>query len=471
MIRIPAGSYRVGSSAAERKQLAQRHGFDPSFIGDELDAKTVDLKSFFIDAYPVTNAQYAAFIAATGAPEPYDWPLNATPERANHPVVGVGGDDAQAYAAWAGKRLPSPEEWEAAFQGMPVQPDRKVSGSHWIPQTHPVDKDPGPVSSFGVHGFGQVCEWTTLKIMNGPHPFRLLKGAWWMVQEAWGLRPAASAYGFAPWCRQWTGLRCVADADVPSVPTGTLKAGVGNYHLSPIDETRDRVTILTGPGGGGAGVRFPGLREDLGVAAPEGCTVNEGPAPRFTGEVMPGTPPGTWSSEVAYTLKSPDLDLHVRFKGGTDWCDMDYTVTNRRAEQVRMRPSACMNAGLMDPFYDFEGSRTFIKFDRADWVPLRSLPRPGVVRRWISYVELPVPCPSSVLVGVMGRDSPFIFGYGRVGLTDPLKIANNCCFSCLHLDPSIPAPANSSATTRARIYCIRGGLKDLAARFAADFKR
>lgn len=469
MIRIPAGVYRVGSSVADREELGRRYGFHPSFLGDELDAKDVELKEFFMDEYPVTNAQYAAFIAATGAPEPYDWPLHATPERAHHPVVGVGGEDAKRYAEWAGKRLPTPEEWEAAFRGMPLQPVRKVKGSHWLPITFTAADDPGPRSEFGVHGFGQVTEWTTATTMNGPHPFRLMKGAWWMVEEGWGLRPQASSFGFAPWCRQWTGLRCAADRDVASVPTGTLNPPCPNYHLSPIDLTRKAATVLTGGGGGGASIEFPGIREALGVAAPEGCPVDDGPAPAFKSELAGGTVAGKAGERVAYTLKSPDLDLEVEFKAGADWVELDYAVVNRRTVPVTVRPSSCVCAGLMDPFYDFEGSRTHICFGRGGWVPLRSLPRHGNVKRWISYTTPYEPCPETALVGVIGRDSPYIFGYGRVGLTHPLNVANNWCFSCLHLDPLMVAAAGARVATRARLYCIRGGLDELRARFVQDF--
>ncbi len=468
MIRIPAGKYHVGSTNAERQALATRYGFDPSFLGDELDAKVVELPEFFIDAYPVTNAEYAAFIAATGAPEPYDWPLHATPERANHPVVGVGGENALAYAEWVGKRLPTPEQWEAAFQGLPQQADRKVVGNHWMPKTHATTSDPGPRSEFGVHGFGQVCEWTTATMMNGPHPFRLMKGAWWMAEEAWGRRPAASIWGFAPWCRQWTGLRCVSDTDIASTPTGTLNEAAPNYHFNPVDSTRKAVSFVTG-GHGGAGVNFPGLCEGIGVAAPEGLTVDNDPAPPFEVELTNGTVAGFEIPEVSYTLKAADVDLQIRFKGGNDFFDLDYTVVNRRTVPVRMCPSACMNAGLSDPFYDLEGSRTYILFGNGQWAPLRSLPRTGLVKRWISYAALPEPCPETVMVGVVGRDTPWVFGYGRVGLTEPLKIANNYCFSCLHLDPTILAPPNASASTHARIYCMQGGLDDLRARFLKEF--
>jgi formylglycine-generating enzyme required for sulfatase activity len=94
--------------------------------GDEKKKKRI-AKPFRIGKYPVTNAQYKKFVDATNAPVPfrddYDWakPYNwdqktkMYPEgRANHPVVLVSWNDAQAYCQWARKRLPTEEEWERA---------------------------------------------------------------------------------------------------------------------------------------------------------------------------------------------------------------------------------------------------------------------------------------------------------------------------------------------------------------------
>jgi formylglycine-generating enzyme required for sulfatase activity/tRNA A-37 threonylcarbamoyl transferase component Bud32 len=71
---------------------------------------------FFIDKYPVTVKQYARFLDATGRPAPSFW--NAPQYGgANQPVVGVSWQDANAYAAWAGKKLPTEIQWEFAARG------------------------------------------------------------------------------------------------------------------------------------------------------------------------------------------------------------------------------------------------------------------------------------------------------------------------------------------------------------------
>jgi formylglycine-generating enzyme required for sulfatase activity len=97
MILIPAGNF---------------------LMGDEKQSVHVD--AFYIDKYPVTNAEYAKFVEATSYPPPPNWEEtggNYPPDMANHPVAFVNWFDAQEYAAWAGKRLLTEAEWEKAARG------------------------------------------------------------------------------------------------------------------------------------------------------------------------------------------------------------------------------------------------------------------------------------------------------------------------------------------------------------------
>lgn len=99
---------------------------------DEQPQRKVYLEAFYIDKYEVTNAQYKKFVDATGHRVPstdFDWGKeysweNGTypPGKANYPVVLVSWEDANVYAKWAGKRLPTEAEWEKAVRGT----DRRI---------------------------------------------------------------------------------------------------------------------------------------------------------------------------------------------------------------------------------------------------------------------------------------------------------------------------------------------------------
>ena len=104
-----AAPARVISTAAGEMVLVDGGEF---LFGEKKDRLT--LPAFYVDKTEVTNAAYAGFCQATGHPLPVEFPKNSP----DLPVVNVSIGDAHDFAAWAGKRLPKPAEWEKAARGV-----------------------------------------------------------------------------------------------------------------------------------------------------------------------------------------------------------------------------------------------------------------------------------------------------------------------------------------------------------------
>jgi formylglycine-generating enzyme required for sulfatase activity len=104
MVLVKAGKFALGSDDEGLLNTPRREA--------EIAAP------FFLDAKEVTNKEYAAFVAEKGVKAPGYWPEGKVPEgREEHPVYGVSFLDAEAFAKWKEKRLPTEEEWERAARG------------------------------------------------------------------------------------------------------------------------------------------------------------------------------------------------------------------------------------------------------------------------------------------------------------------------------------------------------------------
>jgi len=115
LVRVPAGESLMGSDAAK----------DNSAEDKEQPQHRVYVSEFYIGKYPVTNAQYAAFVKGTKHKAPTHWKRGKIPSgKKNHPVVNVKWHDAVAFCEWLSRetgqpfRLPTEAEWEKAARGM-----------------------------------------------------------------------------------------------------------------------------------------------------------------------------------------------------------------------------------------------------------------------------------------------------------------------------------------------------------------
>ncbi len=190
---IPGGPFTMGTDT------------EAWALDNERPAHRVHVPAFHIDRAPVTNGQYAAFLDAGGYDDPRWWsaagwdhrqaagitaPMHwqrdgsgwaatsfgrTAPIVADEPVVHVGYYEAEAYAAWAGKRLPTEAEWEKAARHDPATGrSRRFPWGDDPPAAHhanlgqrhlrpaPVGAYPSGVSPSGVHQLiGDVWEWTS----------------------------------------------------------------------------------------------------------------------------------------------------------------------------------------------------------------------------------------------------------------------------------------------------------------------
>jgi formylglycine-generating enzyme required for sulfatase activity len=152
---IPEGPYLAGD---------HREG---KFNNPELP-REVHQSAFWMDTYPVTNAEYEKFVLATGRAIPPHWTSGSYQrDQVNHPVANVSYDDAKAYAEWVEKRLPTESEWEKASRGTDGQVypwgdtywKDFCNGRNDFGGTTPVDQFDG-ASPYGVCDMsGNVFEW------------------------------------------------------------------------------------------------------------------------------------------------------------------------------------------------------------------------------------------------------------------------------------------------------------------------
>ena len=157
-------------------------------IGEELTS--LWMEEFQMARYPVTNAQYQRFIEPTGHRPPQTWENGTYPEKkGDHPVVEISCEDAEAYAAWVGCRLPAFEEWERTARGgdarlfpwgYEIDKPRCNTVELGAGGTTPVGTFPDGISPFGCYDMlGNVWEWTSTWYNEANPHFRVVRGGAW----------------------------------------------------------------------------------------------------------------------------------------------------------------------------------------------------------------------------------------------------------------------------------------------------
>jgi len=193
-IRIDAGGYEVG---------APQHGFA---YDNERSRHTVELAAFEIDRTPVANAAYIAYMEDTGAEPPMYWERDPegwvlttagrrVPVDPSHPVLHVSWHEADAYAHWAGKRLPTEHEWEAAHDEL------AGVGQAWEWTSSDFLAYPG-FEPFPYREYSEVFFGAAYKVLRG--------GSWATARNV--MRPSFRNWDLPERRQIFAGIRCAKDA-------------------------------------------------------------------------------------------------------------------------------------------------------------------------------------------------------------------------------------------------------------------
>jgi iron(II)-dependent oxidoreductase len=225
MVEVAGGEHEIGAGA---------EGFA---YDNERPRHVRELDGFWIDRTPVTNAAFAEFLADTGGDPPTYWEPDGAggwvsnrmgrtePVEPGEPVVHVSWHQADAFARWAGKRLPTEFEWEAAARG--ADPDRAnldQLGFGCAPAGAYAD---GGAACGAVQMLGDVWEWTAsdFEAYPGFEPFpypeysqvffgdehKVLRGGAWATRRS-VIRPTFRNWDYAKRSQIFSGFRCARDA-------------------------------------------------------------------------------------------------------------------------------------------------------------------------------------------------------------------------------------------------------------------
>ncbi|HKO98598.1 MAG TPA: SUMF1/EgtB/PvdO family nonheme iron enzyme [Pyrinomonadaceae bacterium] len=207
--------------------------------GDEYErpAHKVTVAPFFLDKFEVTCEQYQKFLDATQRVAPTSWRAGRFPAgAAKLPVTGVTWDDANAYAGWAGKRLPTEEEWEFAARGS--SGGKYPWGKEWRAKAaNAGDSSAGRLADVGSYPdgnssdgvmdlIGNAWEWTSSDLAAYPggqlssisrKDLKVIRGGSWKEEKDEATvtyRGYLASRGAKDYSA--TGFRCVKESDITS---------------------------------------------------------------------------------------------------------------------------------------------------------------------------------------------------------------------------------------------------------------
>jgi iron(II)-dependent oxidoreductase len=195
-IHVAGGEYEIGAPAK---------GFA---YDNERPRHRVELAPFEIDRTPVTNGAYIAYMEATGAEPPLYWEGDAKagwvsvardrrePVDSAQPVIHISWQEADAFARWAGKRLPTEHEWEAA------SPQLDAVGRVWEWTSSDFLAYPG-FKAFPYREYSEVFFGDEYKVLRG--------GSWATARDV--MRPSFRNWDLPQRRQIFSGLRCVRNAE------------------------------------------------------------------------------------------------------------------------------------------------------------------------------------------------------------------------------------------------------------------
>lgn len=189
MVLIPEGIFLMGSTSQDIDRLLELdRKIEAVRLNNEIPQREVYLSAYFIDKYPVTNAEYRKFIESNGYNQIALWsdagwqyisqsnPLqngdagSILNGESDCPAVNISWYEAEAFARWAGKRLPTEAEWEKAARGTDgriypwgnkFEKTNLNSAESKNEKPTPVTKYPQGKSFYGCFDMaGNVWEWT-----------------------------------------------------------------------------------------------------------------------------------------------------------------------------------------------------------------------------------------------------------------------------------------------------------------------